>query len=108
VTNHPLITFEGSDVEVLSGHEFVVTGDLTIRGVSKRVPLKVTYLGQWPTPWWEDGEDKGPKMRASFLAVASIDRREFGISWNGDLERGGSVVGNTVQITIDAEAIQEG
>ena len=47
------------------------------------------------------------RMRAGFLAVSSIDRRESGISWNGDLERCGSVVGNTVQITIDAEAIQD-
>ena len=41
------------------------------------------------------------------LAVSSIDCREFGISWNGDLVRCGSVVGNTVQITIDAAAIQD-
>ena len=107
VANHPHITFEGNDVEVMGDHDFVVTGDLTIRGVARRVPLKVTYLGQWPTPWWVDGEDKGPKMRAGFVAVATIDRRDFGISWDGELERGGSVVGNTVQITVDAEAIQE-
>ena len=44
---------------------------------------------------------------AGFLGVTSIDRCEFGISWNGDLGRCGSVVGNTVQITIDAEAIQD-
>ena len=44
---------------------------------------------------------------AGFLGVTSIDRCEFGISWNGDLGRCGSVVGNTLQITIDAEAIQD-
>ena len=105
VANHPHITFKGDDVEVMGDHDFVVTGDLTIRGVSRRVPLKVTYLGQWPTPWWEDGEDKGPKMRAGFTAVTSINRQDFGISWDGELDRGGSVVGGTVQITVDAEAI---
>ena len=46
-------------------------------------------------------------MRAGFVAVTSIDHREFGISWNGALERCGSVAGNTLQITIDAEAIQD-
>jgi polyisoprenoid-binding protein YceI len=46
-------------------------------------------------------------MRAGFTAVASINRHDFGISWDGELGQGGSVVGSTVQITIDAEAIRE-
>jgi len=107
VDNHPEITFKGNQVEVLSSHDYLVTGDLTIRGVSRSVTLKVTYLGQWGTPWWEDGEDKGPKTRAGFLAKATIDRHDFGVSWNGSLDKGGIVVGNTVDITIDVEAIVE-
>ena len=105
VENHPTITFEGGEVEVLSGHDFKVTGDLAIRGVTRQVTLDVRYLGQWDTPWWEDGEDKGPKRRAGFEATAEIDRHDFGVSWNGTLDRGGLVVGDTVYITIDAEAI---
>jgi len=64
----------------------------------------VQYLGEWQTPWWEGGVDKGPKTRA---AETVINRHDFGVSWNSMLDRGGVVVGNTVQITIDAEAIRD-
>ena len=107
VENHPQITFKGDDVEVRGGHNYRVTGDLSIRGVSKKVTLEVTYLGQWATPWWEDGEDKGPKARAGFVATTTINRHDFGVSWNGSLDKGGIVVGDDVHITIDAEAILE-
>lgn len=75
--------------------------------MSRRVTLDVTYLGQWATPWWEDGEDKGPKTRAGFVAKTTINRHDFGVSWNGSLDKGGIVVGNKVEITIDVEAILE-
>jgi len=105
--NHPHITFKGGDVEVRSAHEYTVKGDLTIRGVTRKVDLDVSYLGQWATPWWEAGEDKGPKMRAGFVATTSINRHDFAVSWNAELDKGGLVVGNMVDITIDAEAILE-
>lgn len=108
VEHHPYITYTGSQVEVVGEHDYVVTGDLTIRGVTKTVPLRVNYLGQWDTPWWEDGKDKGPRRRAGFAAVAEINRHDFGVSWNGTLDKGGIVVGNTVYLTIDAEAILDG
>ena len=85
--------------------EVVLTGELTIRGITRTVPLRVRYLGQWQTPWWEDGVDKGPKTRAGFSASATINRQDFGVSWNSALDRGGVVVGNRVEITIDAEAV---
>lgn len=103
--NHPEITFKGDQVEVLGGHDFHVTGDLTVRGVTRPVTLEVRYLGQWDTPWWEDGEDKGPKRRAGFVAEGEINRHDFGVSWDGQLDGGGSVVGATVALTIDVEAI---
>ena len=78
---------------------------MTIRGVTRTAPLSVRYLGEWQTPWWEDGVDKGPKIRAGFVATAIINRHDFGVSWNATLDRGGLVVGNMVEITIDAEAI---
>ncbi len=107
VANHPEITFAGNKVEVVGDHDYVLTGVLTIRGVTRDVPLRVRYLGQWKTPWWEDGVDKGPKTRAGFLAEAAINRHDFGVSWNSALDRGGVVVGDLVEITLDAEAILE-
>ncbi len=55
--------------------------------------------------WWEDGADKGPRTRAGFLAVTAINRHDYGVSWNSPLDRGGVVVGNMVEITMDAEAV---
>jgi len=111
VENHPQITFRGSQVELLGGHDYVVTGELTIRGVTRPVPLRVTYLGQWHTPWWEeeDGKwvDKGPKLRAGFVATAEINRHDFGVSWNDMMDRGGAIVGDMLSLTIDVEAVRE-
>lgn len=64
--NYPTITFKGSQIELVGENDATVTGALTIRGVTKSVALAVRYLGQWQTPWWEDGMDKGPKTRAGF------------------------------------------
>jgi len=105
VEDYPEITFAGREVEVRGSHDYTLTGDLTIRGISRQVKLDVCYLGQWRTPWWEDGVDKGPKIRAGFVATTQINRHDFGVSWNATLDRGGIVVGDEVDITIDAEAI---
>ena len=107
VENHPEITFKGNQLEIIGAHDYTVTGELTIRGVSRQATLNVCYLGQWETPWWEDGEDKGPKTRAGFYIKTRINRNDFGVSWNSTLEKGGIVVGNMVDIIIDAEAILE-
>jgi len=107
VAHYPQITYRGKEVQQLGCHDYLLTGELTIRGVSRTVPLHVSYLGQWQTPWWEDGVDKGPKTRAGFVATTEINRHDFGVNWNSPLDRGGVVVGSTVRITIDAEAISE-
>lgn len=105
VDNFPEITFRGNQVEVLGDHDYNVSGELTIRGVTRPATLRVRYLGQWQTPWWEDGVDKGPRVRAGFVAEAAINRHDFGVSWNDTMDRGGIVVGNTVHLTIDVEAV---
>jgi len=107
VEKHPTITFRGNEVRVIGPSEFTVAGDLAIRGVTRRVSMRVTYLGQWTTPYWEDGVDKGPMLRAGFNARLVIDRQEFGVSWQSELPRGGLVVGNDVLITRDAEALRK-
>ena len=58
-------------------------------------------------PVVEDGVNKGPKTRAGFVATTSINRQNFGVSWNDTMDKGGILVSNTVDITIDAEAILE-
>lgn len=108
VEHHPEIIFKSIQVTIIGDHDYVVRGHLTIRGVTREASLKVRYLGEWQTPWWENGVDKGPKTRAGFFAETTINRHDFGVSWNSVLDKGGVVVGNLVEITIDAEAILEG
>lgn len=107
VQNYPKISFHSNKVVLEGANAARVHGDLTIRGVTRPVALEVFFLGEWQTPWWEDGVDKGPKRRAGFFARTSINRHDFGVSWNSALGRGGVVVGAEIQITIDAEAIQD-
>ncbi len=107
VENHPTITFRSGEVALCGADEARLHGELTIRGVTRPVVLDVRSLGQWRTPWWENGVDKGPKTRAGFVATTRINRHDFGVSWNGILDRGGIVVSDDVDITVDAEAILE-
>jgi polyisoprenoid-binding protein YceI len=107
VERFPEITFDSSGVQLRGPNDAVVAGALTIRGVTRPAELSVHYLGQWQTPWWEGGQDKGPRTRAGFLATTEINRHDFGVSWNSVLDRGGVVVGDEVTVTIDAEAILE-
>ncbi len=107
VERHPELRFRGRVSQRIGALDWKVTGELTIRGVTRPAVLDVHYLGRWTTPWWEGGVDKGPKVRAGFLATTSVNRHDFGVSWNSPLDRGGVVVGDEVQITIDAEAILE-
>jgi len=107
VEHHPQIRFSGRVGKTLGALDWRVDGELTIRGVTRPNSLEVHYLGRWTTPWWEGNVDKGPKIRAGFVATTTIDRHDFGVSWNSLLDHGGIVVGDQVQITIDAEAILE-
>lgn len=108
VERHPEITYRGDRVEALGSSELRVLGELTLRGVTREVPLEARYLGGWDTPYWEEGEDHGPVRRIGFLATASIDRHDFGVSWQAPLDGGGVVVGDRVEITLDVEALEAG
>lgn len=108
VESHPEIVYRGDRVEPLGCNELRVLGELTLRGVTREVPLEARFLGTRATPYWEDGEDKGPVRRAGFVATTAIDRREFGVSWQSTLDDGGVVVGNRVELTLDVEALEAG
>ncbi|MFD9499923.1 YceI family protein [Streptomyces sp. NPDC060035] len=107
VEHHPTWTFVGSHIHQVSGIEFEVTGDLTVRGATRPVTFDVTYLGQWATPWWEEGRDLGPRRRAGFAATTRINRHDFGASWNDTVERGGVVVSPMIDVMVDVEAVLE-
>jgi polyisoprenoid-binding protein YceI len=102
VAHHPQILFQSSSVAQDGANHYKVRGNVTIRGVTRPITLDVNYLGQWDTPYWEGGVDKGPITRAGFHATTCINRHDFGVSWNSTLDRGGIVVGDDVFVDIDA------
>lgn len=107
VANHPTIEFHTTEVKTDGATSFRAIGDLTIRGVTRPVTFHVRYLGQWLTPWCENGVDLGPRLRAGFEANAKINRHDFGVSWNDVMDRGGVVVSDEIEIVLDAEAVNE-
>jgi len=97
VANHPQITFKSTKVEKVGDNEYKVTGDLTIRGVTRPVTLDATFEGRGKDPW--GGE------RIALSATGKINRKDFGLTWNAALETGGVLVSEEVKIEINAEAV---
>jgi polyisoprenoid-binding protein YceI len=98
VEKFPDITFRSTRIEG-EKEQFKLIGDLTIRGTTREIRLDVTFEGRTKDPW--GGE------RVGFSAKGTIDRRDFGLTWNQALEAGGVVVGNDIKINIDVEAVRE-
>jgi polyisoprenoid-binding protein YceI len=105
VANHPRITFTGRFTERTGGTTFNGEVELTIRGVTRTVPLDIVSLGEWRTPFWVGDENKGELHRIGFEATATIIRHDFGVSWQDELPGGGVVVSNEIELTLDVEAI---
>jgi polyisoprenoid-binding protein YceI len=105
VENHPKISFSGRFTERTGDTAFKGTVDLTIRGVTRTVPLDIVYLGDWKTPFWMGDESRGDMRRIGFEATARINRHDFGVSWQDELPGGGVVVSNEIEMTLDVEAI---
>ncbi len=99
VEKFPSITFVSDAVTGASADSFRVTGDLTMHGVTKKVEMDVTGEGTGRDPWGG--------FRAGFSAALTVDRRDFGLTWNQALETGGVIVSNTVKIVLDIELTQQ-
>ena len=100
VANHPAITFRSKQITAAGAGRFKVTGDLTIRGVTRAVTFDV----DGPTP---PVKDPWGNVRAGVSATAKINRKDFGLVWNALTEAGGVVVGDEVSITFEAELVQK-
>lgn len=96
--NHPVMTFASKRVEG-SGDNITVVGDLTIRGTTKEVALKGSFRGENTDPWGN--------VRAGFSASTTINRHDYGLSWNKALETGGFVVGDKVTINLEIQGIRQ-
>ena len=93
---YPVITFKSTQVKQTGPNTAKMTGDLTIRGVTKPVTLDVNYEGQHKSPF-------GPFLAAGFNAETTISRKEFGLNWNAMVEGGGVLVSDEVHISIELE-----
>ena len=107
VARHPTISFQSTGSKCVGASDYEVSGALTVRGVRRPVVLAMHYLGKWSTPYWTAAGDGGPVTRAGFVGEARINRQDFQVSWNGQLENGGVVVGDEVIIKMDVEALLE-
>ncbi|MFY1635316.1 YceI family protein [Solwaraspora sp. WMMB335] len=96
---YPAIEFRSTGITSNSGNEFVLSGELTIKDVTRPVELTVEFEGAGRSPFGQD--------IFGFTAATEIDREDFGLTWNVALETGGVLVGKTIKIEIEGEAIRQ-
>ena len=99
VEKFPVLTFRSTSVQRTGAGELAVTGDLTIRGVTRPVVFQV----EGPTP---EGKDPWGNTRIGLSATAKINRKDFGLTWNAALETGGILVGDEVTLALDVQYLK--
>jgi polyisoprenoid-binding protein YceI len=98
-TKFPTLTFKSTAVKK-DGSGYEIVGDLTMHGVTKSVVLKLEAPGK------EQAGQKG-ELHRGFTATTTINRKDFGLNWNGTLKSGDSMLGDDVRIELDIEAVQQ-
>ncbi|MEO6045668.1 MAG: YceI family protein [Tepidiformaceae bacterium] len=96
--NHPYITFTTKRLEPKGGDDYKLIGDLTIRGITKEVSLNGEVTGPVKDPWGG--------TRFGISAQGKVNRKDFGLTWNGVLEAGGLLVGDDVKLSIETELVK--
>ena len=96
VDKHPTMSYRTTGIR-LDGDGYLVDGELTLKGVTRQVPLHVEVNGFGP--------DAYGGTRAGFTATAEINRHDFGVNWNAAIETGGVVVADKVTIHLEIEAV---
>lgn len=99
VEKFPTLSFKSADIKSSGDGELEVQGNLTIRGVTR----KVTFAVEGPTP---PTKDPWGNVRIAVSATTKINRKDFGLTWNAALETGGILVGEEVTITLDVEFVK--
>ncbi|HEX3583113.1 MAG TPA: YceI family protein [Thermoanaerobaculia bacterium] len=97
---NPEITFKSTSIKPTGTKNlFNVTGNLTMRGVTKQVTLPVELLGSLTDPWGN--------TRAGFATHTTLNRKDYGINWNKALDNGGFMLSDDVDITINLETVKK-
>ena len=97
IDQFPTIAFKSTGIEHAAHDQYRMAGDLTIRGVTRPVSLDVVYSGQ--------AKDPMGNMHAGFSAYTTINRKDWGLTWNMALETGGLLVGDQIKIALEIEAV---
>jgi polyisoprenoid-binding protein YceI len=100
VEKFPKMTFKSKKIKVVNDSTWEVTGDLTIRGVTREVVLAVKEIGK-------DTKDPWGNIRRGATASTKVNRKDFGLVWNKALEAGGVAVSEDVQIDLEIELIKK-
>ncbi|HYX39133.1 MAG TPA: YceI family protein [Oligoflexus sp.] len=95
VAKYPKITFKSTKVEPVGKEGIKITGDLTMRGVTRSVTIDAKYLGENVDPWGN--------VKAGWEGSVKINRKDWGLSWNKSLDKGGMILGDDVEISLDIE-----
>lgn len=95
VENHSHITFVGTNMKKVSESEYELTGDLSLKGITKSVTLQVEFGGINKDPW---GNEK-----VGFSVTGAINRKDWGLTWNAALETGGVLVSEEVKIQAEIQ-----
>lgn len=96
VERFPLITFRSTMIEAQGGNLFNVTGDITIHGVTRPILLEGYWAG-------EPRKDPWGQLRTGISAAGTLNRKDFGLTWNRFLEGGGVLAGDEVRVQVDIE-----
>jgi polyisoprenoid-binding protein YceI len=99
VEHHPEIRFRSTHVRPKPNDKWEVSGDLTIRGLTRTIEMDVEYCGTMTDPW--------DNVRIAFLATGEVNREDFDITWNQALEAGGFMVGKGLRFECDVEAVRD-
>ena len=99
VENHPTLEFRSTAVEAIDDERLLVTGDLTIRGVTRPVTLDATCDGEFSDP-------RGGR-RVGFSATTEVDREDWGLTWNVALETGGVLVSKKLTFELEIQAVKQ-
>lgn len=99
IAEYPKMVFKSTNVEVTDKKKAILTGDLTIKDITKPVSLNVVFNGMSKSPWGTTS--------AGFSATGKINRKDWELTWNQTLETGGVLVGDDIEINIEIELINQ-
>ena len=96
--NHPQIKFESTGFKKLDDNHYEMTGNMTIRGTTKEIKLNVEYGGTMVDPYGN--------TKAGYEITGSINRHDFGLTWNAVTETGGVVVGENIKLALNIQMVK--